>query len=287
MKSIPIRKIHASSIEPDLSGNFDIRDIENLLAEKDMVQELHRHDSFFILFLEKGIGEHEIDFTSYTVGDYSIFFMRPGQVHKLILKKRSVGYMMKFMKDFYYPNSNESSQVLRRLSNKSFCKLDLNSFKKLRDCLAYILQEYTDKQEGYEEIIKSNLAIFFIEFIRQRKNTEKSSTPINTYAQERLDEFIELLEANISTHKQASDYADMLNLSSYQLNAITKSLLGKTCSEIINEQILLESKRYLLATTNQVNQIADLLGYEDVSYFIRFFKKHTGQTPEAFRKMFK
>ena len=75
----------------------------------------------------------------------------------------------------------------------------------------------------------------------------------------------------------------MLNLSTYQLNAITKTTLGKTCSDLINEYIILESKRYLLATSNQVNQIAYHLGYEDVSYFIRFFKKHTGYSPETFR----
>jgi AraC-like DNA-binding protein len=80
-----------------------------------------------------------------------------------------------------------------------------------------------------------------------------------------------------------SFYADLLNLSSYQLNAITKATLGKTCSELINEFIILEAKRTLLATSNQVNQIAYHLGYEDVSYFIRFFKKHTGYSPEAFR----
>jgi AraC-like DNA-binding protein len=78
----------------------------------------------------------------------------------------------------------------------------------------------------------------------------------------------------------------MMNLSSYQLNAITKKTLGKTCSQLINEYILLEAKRYLLATSEQVNQIADHLGYEDVSYFIRFFKKNTGHSPEAFRYNF-
>lgn len=287
MKSIPIRKIRASEVEPDLSANFDIRSLEKLLIEKDMIQELHRHDSFFVLFLEKGIGEHEIDFTSYKVGDHTLFFMRPGQVHQLILRKGSAGYMMKFTKDFYYPNSKESNQLLRKLNNKTFCKIDIKSFKRLKDNLTYILQEYTEKKENYQDIIKANLAIFFIEFIRQRKHSEKPSTNSSLYTQERLDEFIELLETNISTHKQASEYAEMLNLSSYQLNAITKSLLGKTCSEIINEQIILESKRYLLATANQVNQIAYQLGYEDVSYFIRFFKKHTGSSPETFRQNFK
>jgi AraC-like DNA-binding protein len=79
----------------------------------------------------------------------------------------------------------------------------------------------------------------------------------------------------------------MLNLSSYQLNAIVRATLGKTCSELIIEYILLESKRYLLATSHQVTQIAYHLGYEDVSYFIRFFKKHTGYSPEAFRNNLK
>lgn len=79
----------------------------------------------------------------------------------------------------------------------------------------------------------------------------------------------------------------MLHLTTYQLNAITKETLGKTGSQLINEQILLEAKRQLLSTSNQVNQIAYDLGYEDVSYFIRFFKKHIGNSPEIFRQNFK
>ena len=98
---------------------------------------------------------------------------------------------------------------------------------------------------------------------------------------------MDLLETNISTTKQVAAYADRVHLSTFQLNSITKSLLGKTVTELIGDQILLEAKRYLLATSNQVNQIAFQLGYEDASYFIRFFKKRTGQTPEVFRKNFR
>ena len=98
---------------------------------------------------------------------------------------------------------------------------------------------------------------------------------------------MELLRTNVTTHKQVSQYTDLLNLSTYQLNAITKATVDKPASELINEQIVLEAKRYLLATTDQVKDIADHLGYEDISYFIRFFKKHTGHSPEAFRKNFK
>lgn len=283
MKNIPVRQINTNSKEPDFTESFSIRDVHDLLAGKDMVHELHRHDYFFILALKKGDGKHEIDFTPYKVCDNSIFFLRPGQVHQLNLKVGCTGYLMEFNPTFYYPNDTASALMLRKASNKNYCQLDIKRVEKLIVILNYVFQEYSDKQEGYQEVIKANLSIFFMEFIRNREITNSSTNTNDLYPQERTDELLELFRTHISTHKQTSQYADMLNLSSYQLNAITKATLGKNCSELINEYIILESKRFLLATSNQVNQIAYHLGYEDVSYFIRFFKKHTGFSPEAFR----
>jgi AraC family transcriptional regulator, transcriptional activator of pobA len=279
MENIPVRYISSTPKEPDLSGSFNIRDVHDLLAGKDMVQELHRHDFFYVLVLQKGMGNHEIDFTSYEVCDNSIFFMRPGQVHQLTLKAGSSGYLMEFNTDFYYPHDNTSHQLLRKASNVNLYQLDAERFKTFLSVSSYIFKEYNDKQDGY------HLHILFIELVRQNSKSHSANT--NPYTQERLEEFLELLETHISTHKQVSQYAEMLNLSSYQLNSITKSTLGKTCSELIDEYIILEAKRFLLATSNQVNQVAYHLGYEDVSYFIRFFKKHTGDSPEAFRHNFK
>ncbi|HLG40302.1 MAG TPA: helix-turn-helix domain-containing protein, partial [Chitinophagaceae bacterium] len=141
-------------------------------------------------------------------------------------------------------------------------------------------------QEGYIEAIKANLDLFFIEYIRQSRNPKSVAKTENGYTQDRFEELVRLLETNISSMKNVSQYADLLNLSSYQLNAITKSSVGKTVSDLINEQIILEAKRYLLATPTQIKDVADHLGYEDVSYFIRFFKKHTGHSPAAFRSNF-
>ncbi|GHM98580.1 transcriptional regulator [Cytophagales bacterium WSM2-2] len=282
IESIPIRHLNANQKELS-SESFSIRDVSKLLAGKDMVQEFHRHDFFYVLSLKKGAGDHEIDFTPYKICDRSVFFMRPGQVHQLRLKAGSTGYMMGFKSGFYNPRHKISSQLLRRVSNKNFCRFDTNGFEKIMSVLTSIFQEYSHKREEYEEVIKANLVIFFTELIRNRQNRENSLTPVAPYTQERLDLFLEFLETHISKHKQVSNYADMLNLSPYQLNAITKATLGKTCSELINEAIVLESKRHLLATSDQVNQIAYRLGYEDVSYFIRFFKKHTGYSPETFR----
>ena len=194
---------------------------------------------------------------------------------------------MEFNSEFYHPKEKASRLRLRKVSTKNYCKLEVNRFNKLQVLLNSMLEEFNAREEGFEYIIKSSLDIFFIEFMRESSNPKESTLPANSYSQERFEEFLELLEKHIATNKQVANYTDMMNLSPYQLNEITKSSIGKTASEMINEHILLETKRYLLATPNQIKDIADQLGFEDPSYFIRFFKKHTGQSPQEFRNNFK
>jgi len=285
MNKIPIRQIRTEK-EPDLSENFSIREVKQMLAGKDMVQELHRHDHYFILALKKGKGQHVVDFKEYKIIDNSVFFLCPGQVHQLLLKSGSTGYLMQFNNGFYLHKEKSSTRLLRTACTKNFCQPSFAGIKRIFTILNTVYEEYTERKAGYKEIIKAELGIFFIELIRQRQS-KNSSRDSSLYAQERIDELFELLETHIAQKKQVSEYADMMKLTVYQLNSITKASLGKTCSQLINEHIILESKRNLLATASQVNQVAYLLGYEDISYFIRFFKKHTGVTPKSFREKFK
>lgn len=285
MKQIPVRHI-ASPHEPAISGRFNIRDVANLLGGKDLRHELHRHDFFFLLALQNGNGKHEIDFTEYEVQDNSIFILRPGQVHQLQLKADSTGFLAEFDTAFYHPKDKLANQRLVKAGNKNFCAFEAERFEKLQNVLTHIFDEFALKEDGYIEVIKASLDIFFIEFVRQSANPNGNAKFSNNYAQERFEDFMGLISTHITTHKLVSQYADLLSLSPYQLNAITKATVGKLASELINEQIILEAKRYLLATPNQIKDIADYLGYADISYFIRFFKKHTSYSPEAFRKNF-
>ena len=287
MKNIPIRQLGTAQSENPFLGQFKIRRLEGIVGETDLVHQLHRHDFFFILAVQKGTGQHTIDFTPFQVQDHAVFILRPGQVHHLELKAGCTGFLLEFNTEFYSPKDKVASQRLRKASNKNYCALELNRFDKLYAVLSSMFQEFRDKQEGYQEVIKACLDIFFIEVVRQSPNPKGEPKVNNPYSQERFEEFLALLEKYLATHKQVSQYTDLMSLSPYQLNEITKSSVGKTASELINEQIVLEAKRYLLATPNQVKDIADLLGYEDFSYFIRFFKKHTGYSPEAFRHNFK
>jgi AraC-like DNA-binding protein len=282
MHHIPVKHISEISQEPELSGIIAIRDVAEMLAGAGMAQPLHRHDFFFVLILKKGIGFHQIDFVDYEVKDHSVFLMRPGQVHHLTLQAGSSGYLIQFSNDFARPQDKSAQQLLRQVSHLNFCKLDAEKYARLEPILDYLFREYNEKQEGYLEVLKSGLNIFLIELIRHRQSSG-SSNIASSYPQEKLDKFLELVEDHVAEHKQVATYAGMLNLSVYQLNSVCKTALGKTPSEVINDYIILEAKRHLLATSAQVNQIAYHLGYEDVSYFIRFFKKHIGHSPEAFR----
>lgn len=267
-----------------MSGSYSIRKIEDLLAGNDMLQELHRHDFYYFLVLGKGSGTHEIDFTSYDIQDHTVYMMRPGQVHQLHLMSDSAGYLIQFKTDFLYYHNHASQNHLTKLIQYSCYSFEPEGFATLESLLSEALKEYTAQVKGYQEVLKANLSIFLIALLRQRQQQQMPTAPGNPYAQEKLEQFLELVANTITTRQSVSHYADLLHLSSYQLNAITKTLLHKTPSEILNESILLEAKRQLLATSNQVSQIAYHLGYDDVSYFIRFFKKHTSVSPEAFRQ---
>lgn len=287
MKKIPVKHIASTNKEQSNKGRFSIRELSAVLKGKELVQELHKHDFYFVLALEKGAGVHEIDFISYNLHNNAVFILRPGQVHQLQLAAKCTGYLLEFDTLFYQPKNSITAQRWKKASSKNYCTVEDVRFKKLISFLTNIFTEHRAKQDGFIEAIKANLDLFFIEYVRQSKNPSQVAATTNTYTQERYEDLLRLLELNITKIKNASQYADLLNLSSYQLNSITKASVGKTVSELINDQIILEAKRYLLATPNQIKEIADHLGYEDISYFIRFFKKHTGYSPEAFRKNFK
>ncbi|MBW8687499.1 AraC family transcriptional regulator [Chitinophaga rhizophila] len=281
MSTIPIRQLQTAPQPP----HFNIRDLRYLLDGQDMTQTLHRHDFFYVLALKEAEGQHDIDFVSYPVSNYNVFIVRPGQVHSLLLKAGSNGYLMQFNDVFYAGNDYGSRQILRKAGSINRYQLEAAQFEKLAGILKAITNEYILRQKKYLEVMQANMAIFFIELIRA--STSADITIEQYHIQEKLETLLDLIGTNISTCKQVSQYAEMMHLSTYQLNAITKQTLQKTCSELISDHIILEAKRYLLATPDQISTIAAHLGYEDVSYFIRLFRKHTGHTPEAFRQNFR
>ncbi|MGM9798860.1 MAG: helix-turn-helix domain-containing protein [Parabacteroides sp.] len=96
--------------------------------------------------------------------------------------------------------------------------------------------------------------------------------------------FMLLVRDYAQERKSVRFYADKLCLSPDYLTHAIKAYSARTVSYWINEALLQQAKSYLLDPRLSLWQIAEKLNFSDQSAFGRFFKKHTGQSPAAYRK---
>ena len=78
--------------------------------------------------------------------------------------------------------------------------------------------------------------------------------------------------------------ARTLGMSRGQLYAVTMQAVGKSPLRILHERRMIECKRELTYSAQPIGQIAYELGFTDEAYFSRFFTRHAGMSPSAFRK---
>ncbi|MEM7106819.1 MAG: helix-turn-helix transcriptional regulator [Bacteroidota bacterium] len=287
MNSIPVRSIKQLNEQGDHAAQVLIHDLAELCLNGPIDQSIHRHDFFFLLILKEGSGRHTIDFISYKVENRCLYLMRPGQVHQLYLKRNSSGYILQFSRDFVFSDLNKSLKFLRGMGKQVLFRISEQSMKQLLHYLALIFEESGNPKIAGNEVVKSLVHLVLIEIYRHSDHLTPAQGLKEKYRQEQFNAFLNYLETYYVSKKQVNDYAKLMNMTPYRLNYITKTLVGKTCSTLINEHLITEAKRQLLATTKQVNEVAFYLGYEDTSYFIRFFKKHMGTSPSSYRKNFR
>ena len=99
-----------------------------------------------------------------------------------------------------------------------------------------------------------------------------------------VSDFINLVNAEFNKTRSVNSYAEKLNITPGHLNDIIKKKLKITAKEFILSRIMLEAKRLLNYSDLTISEIALKLNYQDLSYFIRSFKKLTGLTPLQFRR---
>ncbi|EDM43990.1 hypothetical protein SCB49_10382 [unidentified eubacterium SCB49] len=102
-------------------------------------------------------------------------------------------------------------------------------------------------------------------------------------SQKRVFQFLELMEIHFLEHTNASFYADEIGISMKRLNQILKEKLNLTAKQIIQQRQITEAKRILVRSDITTKELAFKLGFDSISSFSRFFKKHVGDSPSAFR----
>jgi AraC family transcriptional activator of pobA len=101
---------------------------------------------------------------------------------------------------------------------------------------------------------------------------------------ERLRRFRQLIESQYLKHWPVDRYARHLALSETRLNRLCRRLAGGTAFDLIQRRLALEARRRLVYAAGSVSRIARELGFKDPAYFSRFFRRHSGVTPNEFRR---
>jgi AraC family transcriptional activator of pobA len=101
---------------------------------------------------------------------------------------------------------------------------------------------------------------------------------------ERLRRFRHLIESRYLKHWPVERYARQLALSETSLNRLCRKLAGSTAFDLIQQRLALEARRRLVYAANSVSGIAGELGFKDPAYFSRFFRRHSGLSPNEFRR---
>ena len=193
MKEIKIRKIN----DAGFLGKLEVVDLGELLKTKTIAKELHRHDFLFLMVLEEASGTHQIDFSNYPVEPTSVSIIRPGQVHELTLAQGTKGYAITFDLSFYPSQSKKES--FWEITQSNYRKLETEPFNTILSVSKRIHEEYTHKKFGYEDMIKANLDILFLELYRYDIWQHPIDEKTDQYEQELLQNFMRLLENGIQS----------------------------------------------------------------------------------------
>jgi AraC-like DNA-binding protein len=97
--------------------------------------------------------------------------------------------------------------------------------------------------------------------------------------------FHEAIAQNYAKHRDVKFYADLLCLSPKYFGTIVRQTLGYSAGEQIARYVMVRAKNLLRHHRKlSIQQVSDRLGFSDQTAFARFFKNHSGQTPQEYRE---
>lgn len=251
---------------------------------------LHWHDEAEFIYIKKGCGEISVDFTTYEVHAEDIALILPGQLHAINALPDQI---MEYENIIFHPALLESSGAdssfhafLQPLfSMKLACPAILtkkdSSYATVRSCLDKNDNICMSFPAGYPLAIKGNLfALFFALYTSYSDKKRSPSTGKNI---EKLKSVIKYVELNYASPMTIAQMADLAGFSESHFMKYFKNTMGVPFTSYLNSYRLTMAGRLLLQSDDTILSIATEVGFDNLSYFNRAFKKQYGMTPSAYR----
>lgn len=285
-KHIPIYSLHNFSSPERNSQQFQV---ELFDANRHfLVKYPHRHDFFEVLYLSKGSGFHVIDGNKYEIKPPCVFFMSPGQAHKIEFSNDIEGYIFIFTAEFYLINRSNQNRLIElpffftiQQDNPPLILDNQSDIQFLESLFEKGISEL-QKQGNYSmEMLRSILDLILTFSSTIYKTEGNFVNPGKGHIM--VKKFFQLVEENYHNNLSVNEYAGKLAITPNHLTQMVNQLTGKTSSQIIRAKQVLEIKRLLVHTNLSVTEISIRLNFQDQSYFAKFFKRETSISPMQYR----
>ncbi|WP_420644875.1 helix-turn-helix domain-containing protein [Candidatus Leptofilum sp.] len=254
---------------------------------------LFRANYYTIVIIQAGQGSYILDNQTFTTQPCTIYFTNPGHIKGFQIEEPYQGYIITFSENFLKQYVHETvfdefPFLLAETVPPHYLKpADFAPFVALCDQL---IAEY-QRRSAYKNKILGNLLVVFLLKIKEmfwdnydpQAEGNSGSQIVTTFKQSLEAHFRDLVADKTDQIFQVQDFATLLGLHPNYLSTVIKSKTGKTVNHWIIEKTIAEAQAQLMHSQQSIKEIAYQLGFQEPSYFSKFFKKHTKVTPTQFR----
>jgi AraC family transcriptional activator of pobA len=153
--------------------------------------------------------------------------------------------------------------------------------------LCATIDEFVAEMQAHDKLQEEMLRILLKRFIITSTRIARKHYSLTEDCEKAFDivrKFYVLVDNHYKNKKRVQDYADMLFRSPKTLSNLFAEYELPSPLRIIHERVMAEAKRLLLYTDKSAKEISEILGFEDLATFSRFFKKMEAKNISEFRK---
>lgn len=229
-----------------------------------------------------------VDFTAYKNASTALLFLSPYQHLSWSSASTTSATRVLFHGDFYCIEFHKkevacNGLLFNNIYLQPVVPVDENVYREIEFIIRKMRAEASVFSTFSESVVKAYLQVILALASKAKKQLIDLHLPTDvTQGAEGLL-FQQALEEHFTTERSVHFYAEKLNFSLSTFGRKIKQQLGKSPAALIQERVILESKKQLHVTYLSVKEIAAGLRFEDEHYFSRYFKKHVGVSPSKFR----
>lgn len=273
--------------EPHRAAAADFLHVERL-ADRSRPSEWtirpHAHaDLDQLFFIDEGGGTMIADDNSVRFAAPVMLVMPANAVHGFDWESESAGWVLTLSRPHGDALARRHPELASVFAQTAALSIDPGSVGAMRLTLEVLARELAWIAPAHDAAVEGAL-LTLLSGVLRLLGTGRGAAAGTTRAAHLVARFRARLEERFRLRESMGSYADALGVSETRLRDACARVAGRSPTAMIDQRCLLEARRALLYSSLSVAEIGYALGFEDPAYFSRFFTRHVGCSPRAFRR---